>query len=204
MLRVRTSLSPLHKFRAIKTTLRYHLHSRPILTSMVFRGPQESPLYILSFLYLIHVYTISAMYASATMDSEQTSEKSNLFDDWNEKKQILDSNKRELIFKEGQIWWCSLGINVGEEVYGKGSKFSRPVIIMKKLSGNQCIIVPLTSKPHSGSWYYPLSFSTQNRWAMLHQIRSISANRLLEYKDSPTKEEFEKIKKSLTFLLGLS
>jgi len=38
------------------------------------------------------------------------------FDKWNMKKKKLDKNKRDLLFKEGEIWWCSLGVNIGEEV----------------------------------------------------------------------------------------
>ena len=37
------------------------------------------------------------------------------FDAWNFKKKELDKNKRDLLFKEGEIWWCSLGLNIGEE-----------------------------------------------------------------------------------------
>ena len=42
------------------------------------------------------------------------------FDQWNIKKKKHDTSKRYLFFKEGEIWWCSLGVNVCEEVYGKG------------------------------------------------------------------------------------
>lgn len=47
-------------------------------------------------------------------------EKLQKYDEWNkEKKKISDIDKK-VFFKEGEIWWCSLGINLGEEVYGKG------------------------------------------------------------------------------------
>ena len=35
-------------------------------------------------------------------------------------------------FKEGEIWWCHLGENVGTEMNGKGDFFTRPVLILKK------------------------------------------------------------------------
>ena len=35
---------------------------------------------------------------------------------------------------EGEIWWVRLGVNVGYEIDGKSSDFSRPVIIIKKSS----------------------------------------------------------------------
>ena len=129
--------------------------------------------------------------------------KQNLFDIWNEKKQKLDANKRSLLFKEGEVWWCSLGINVGEEVYGKGKEFTRPVIILKKLSSNTCIILPLTTKKRKGTWYFFLNVQKQDQWVMMNQIRSISANRLIKREDSLQNEVFIKLKKSVAQLLGL-
>ena len=37
------------------------------------------------------------------------------------------------LFNEGEIWWCSIGENVGMEISGKGSYFRRPVLIIRKL-----------------------------------------------------------------------
>jgi hypothetical protein len=34
----------------------------------------------------------------------------------------------------GDIWWASIGENVGSEINGKSRLFSRPVIIFKKLA----------------------------------------------------------------------
>ena len=132
---------------------------------------------------------------------EQNLEKVELFNSWNEQKQRLDSNRRRLLFKEGEIWWCSLGINVGEEVYGKGAEFSR---ILKKLTDNSCIVLPLTSKTRSGNWYHHLFLNNKDRWVMMHQIRSISANRLTEREATIFPEDLNELKKSVALLLGLS
>ena len=32
---------------------------------------------------------------------------------------------------EGDIWWASIGQNVGSEIGGKSKQFTRPVIILK-------------------------------------------------------------------------
>ena len=37
-------------------------------------------------------------------------------------------------FKEGELWWCSIGINVGVEIFGKGPDAVRPVVIFKKIN----------------------------------------------------------------------
>ncbi len=125
------------------------------------------------------------------------------FDKWNEKKKYLDTARRKLLFKEGEIWWCSIGINVGEEVYGKGEYFRRPVVVLRKLSQNSCIVMPTTTKERDGSWYHHLNIKNKNRWVMMNQVRLISANRLWVRESTLSQEEFEELKKSVATLLGL-
>ncbi|MBP9751301.1 MAG: type II toxin-antitoxin system PemK/MazF family toxin [Candidatus Moranbacteria bacterium] len=125
------------------------------------------------------------------------------FDEWNSKKKQLDVVSRKLLFKEGEIWWCSIGVNVGEEVYGKGEYFRRPVVILRKLSGNTCIVMPTTTRERSGSWYHHLNIRNKDRWVMMNQIRLISANRLWVRESTLSREEFEELKKSVAGLLGL-
>jgi mRNA interferase MazF len=36
-------------------------------------------------------------------------------------------------FKNGEIWWCSIGENIGSEMYGKGEFYRRPVLVIRKL-----------------------------------------------------------------------
>ncbi len=71
-----------------------------------------------------------------------------------------------------------MGENVGVEINGKSSTFARPVLIFKKLSRYGSLGIPLTSKPHQGSWYAPFRFQGRNQVAVLAQIRVISVSRL--------------------------
>ena len=68
------------------------------------------------------------------------------FDDWSKQKKNLERQNKKPTIREGEIWWCAIGANVGIEISGKGSGFSRPVLILKKLSSDGFIGVPLTSK----------------------------------------------------------
>ena len=125
------------------------------------------------------------------------------FDAWNEKKKQIDGSKRDLLFKEGEIWWCSLGMNIGEEVYGKGEDFRRPAVILKKLSRNSCIVMPTSTQKREGSWYHHLYVRDRERFVMMHQIRFISANRLSVRESALSRDEFSALKKSVAGLLGL-
>jgi mRNA interferase MazF len=50
------------------------------------------------------------------------------FDRWNACKKTTQTHRPPL-FSEGQVWWCRLGANVGDEQDGKGESFLRPVLV---------------------------------------------------------------------------
>lgn len=37
------------------------------------------------------------------------------FDNWNNQKKILDKTEQKFLFKQGEVWWCAVGTNVGDE-----------------------------------------------------------------------------------------
>ncbi len=41
------------------------------------------------------------------------------FDSWNKIKNVLDTKEQKFFFKEGEIWWMSVGLNVAKEVKEK-------------------------------------------------------------------------------------
>ena len=81
-------------------------------------------------------------------------------------------------FSEGEIWWCSLGENVGTEIGGKGEYFKRPVIVLAKIDYRSFIGTPMTSKPKEGSWYVSLKINGFKGTATLIQSRYLDSKRL--------------------------
>jgi mRNA interferase MazF len=79
---------------------------------------------------------------------------------------------------EGDIWWCSLGENVGSEINGKSGKFSRPAIVLKKLAHGFYFVIPTTSQDKDGSWYVPVRHKGNIMTACLQQARSLDHRRL--------------------------
>jgi hypothetical protein len=69
------------------------------------------------------------------------------FDRWNKKKKILNSDAEPLYFREGEIWWVHLGVNVGYEMDGKQDNFARPVIILRKYNKYSFLALPLNECP---------------------------------------------------------
>jgi mRNA interferase MazF len=70
----------------------------------------------------------------------------NLFEEWSEQKQNIYELKKFRHPKEGEIWWCSVGVNIGQEILGKGRFFTRPVLVVAVRETGEFIGVPLSSK----------------------------------------------------------
>jgi hypothetical protein len=57
------------------------------------------------------------------------------FEDWSKEKQNIEIfAPKTLPFREKEIWWCSIGINIGDEQDGKNELFERPVLILRKFN----------------------------------------------------------------------
>ncbi|MCK9272870.1 type II toxin-antitoxin system PemK/MazF family toxin [Candidatus Gracilibacteria bacterium] len=126
-----------------------------------------------------------------------------IFDNWNEEKKKIHNKKSEIYFKQGDIWRISLGINIKSESNGKGENFRRPVLILKKLSSDSCIVVPLSSKIKIGSWFYQYNLHGIKETALLYQIRMIHKNRFQRKIGELDEKDFSEIKKRLKNLLNL-
>lgn len=94
---------------------------------------------------------------------------------WIGLKEKLHTNPQKIPHvSEGQIWWASLGENIGFEINGK----RRPVLIFKKLSRGFYFVIPLTTQLHSGTWYVNYKQGGREITACLSQARSIDYRRL--------------------------
>ncbi len=115
------------------------------------------------------------------------------FQKWSTLKQKINGLPTRVLFKEGEIWWCSIGKNIGTEINGKSHKYSRPVIIFRKCSSQTFIGIPVSTKIKNGSWYYQFSINSISQCAVLVQMRSYDEKRLLEkYAEIPS-HVFEEI-----------
>lgn len=101
------------------------------------------------------------------------------FDAWHELKKQLDANNdNSTEFHEREIWWCSIGVNIGREQDGKNHAFERPVLIIRKFNNELATVVPLSSKIKTGSYFYTWTDVNKVSSVLLMQLRLISAKRL--------------------------
>ena len=116
------------------------------------------------------------------------------FDGWNKLKKEIDI-RNPIYVSERDIWFCSVGINVGSEQSGKHELFERPVLVIKTVTANTFIGVPLTSNKKKGSWYAEIESTDSS--AIISQIKLLDTRRLARKIGVVPIEEFEIIKNKL-------
>ena len=52
------------------------------------------------------------------------------FIEWTKLKIKIHFRKENVYFKEREIWWASLGMNIGYEENGKNETFERPTLVL--------------------------------------------------------------------------
>ena len=119
-----------------------------------------------------------------------------LFKDWFKIKISLWRKESRVVFKQGEIWWCSFGMNLGEEIFGKGLKFTRPVLVFRKFTGNSFLGLPLTTHERKGTWYVEITIHRKTNWVMLNQARILDKKRLTNRIGTLDNADFKKVKES--------
>ena len=98
------------------------------------------------------------------------------YDDWNILKKKISSSSRTY-FDKGEVWFASIGKNVGDEEDGKNEKWERPVLIIRKFNNNIFLGISLTSQEKSGKYYIKLKSFIST--AILSQVRLFDSKRLI-------------------------
>ena len=75
------------------------------------------------------------------------------FKKWHDKKTHLHDKGSRVFFHEREVWWCTLGVNVGVETDGKHASFERPALVVKKFNADMFWGLPLTSRERSGKFF---------------------------------------------------
>jgi mRNA interferase MazF len=124
------------------------------------------------------------------------------FEQWHRVKTGLDARRRSPTFQERQIWWCSLGVNIGHEEDGKGDYATRPVLIVRKFNRRIFWGVPLTTQIKDRLHYHRVHFKGVEQCVMLSQMRLWEARRLRSEMGQLPEDQFEGIREALKALLS--
>lgn len=117
------------------------------------------------------------------------------FDLWNEQKKQVEGNQlaHPFYFHEREVWWCSVGVNVGVEIDGKNDDFERPVLVIRKFNGMMFWGIPLTSKIKHLPYVIQVEHEKGHAFANLAQLRLFSSKRIRRKVTMLSEESFSKV-----------
>jgi mRNA-degrading endonuclease toxin of MazEF toxin-antitoxin module len=127
------------------------------------------------------------------------------YDEWNEVKKDIVVKNQNLTFKVREIYWLSVGQNIGYEIYGKGDEYLRPVLILRKFSKESFLGIPLTSVSKNDMFHFefvPIKGEKIN-YAILSQIKLFSAKRIKSKMGKISQDDFKSLKEKLKILIDL-
>jgi len=130
------------------------------------------------------------------------------FKKWHTRKERLNDDKPRVFFHEREVWWCSLGANIGFEQDGKGGKFARPVLIFKKFNNEIFWALPLSlqikSRKETAHFYALVELEDGiARTAILSQLRLIDGKRLLTKVGMINEKNYTEIQKAVIRLCSI-
>jgi mRNA interferase MazF len=99
------------------------------------------------------------------------------YDLWFPQKKQIDKERNPPSFRERDIWWCQIGVNIGFEIFGKSNSFSRPVLVLKKYSRFTFLGAPLSTTSPKFDLHVPTEINGKKGIIRLDQIRTFDARR---------------------------
>jgi mRNA interferase MazF len=125
------------------------------------------------------------------------------FDTWNKVKMQTEQEECKAFAHPREVWWCTLGVNIGAEIDGKNDSFERPVIVMKVYNKETMLVLPTTGRAKNDRFHTQLEIesidkntkeiTTRTVYVKLTQARVISNKRLKRKVGVIEKETFSNI-----------
>lgn len=124
------------------------------------------------------------------------------FDGWSKVKKETHHEGARKYCHTREIWWCTFGINIGNEQDGSGREYRRPVIILKGFSTETCLTVPLTTSSKEHRFRLRVgNVDGKEAQALLSQVRVIDTLRLVRKIGYLHKDTFQIIRKAVKDML---
>jgi mRNA-degrading endonuclease toxin of MazEF toxin-antitoxin module len=114
--------------------------------------------------------------------------------DWCGIKVQLQASNITLFPYRKEIWWASLGQNIGVEINGKNNRYERPVLVIKVFNSDSLLIAPITSNVNKKVYAFPFTnLDRETNYVRISQMRTISSKRLIRKVGEMSDTEFENI-----------
>ncbi len=124
------------------------------------------------------------------------------FSQWNKNKMEINEREINRWCRPRDIWWCTVGVNIGFEQDGKGENFVRPVVVLQSFGKYTAIVVPITTSIKENKYHVylgkPLGLKAS---AIITQVRLIDTKRLIEKAGKLEDGVFDNVKRAVKDLL---
>ncbi len=124
------------------------------------------------------------------------------FSGWNIEKERIHVDEENRFYKKRDIWWCSIGLNVGFEEDGTSKSYQRPVLVLKGFSKHVCWVIPITTSKKKNSYHIKIGeIEGRECFAIISQLRLIDTKRFTDRLFIVDKAIFEEIRKAVRDLV---
>ena len=119
------------------------------------------------------------------------------FVSWHKLKSSLDERTQFPTYQRRDIWWCSIGTNIGHEVDGKNEFFNLPVLVLRKFNKHIFLGIPLTTQIKENPYYIKITIHGREQCAMISQIRTYESKRLTKQLGKLDDVDFNKVREAI-------
>lgn len=130
------------------------------------------------------------------------------FDGWHPVKKRIEVDCKVPTIRQREIWWCSIGINIGVEQDGKNDLYERPVLVVRKFNNRHFMGIPLTTQLKAFPLRHTVFYGSGKKssiieaQALLSHMRSYDAMRLTRHVARLGTEQFNELMVGVRNMLG--
>ncbi len=124
------------------------------------------------------------------------------FNGWMTLKNSIHNSGSRPGYKTREVWWVSIGRNVGFEEDGKGKFYNRPVLILRGFSKEFFLGIPLSHTSNRGKYYHDFIMNGKVSVALLSQMRAFDTLRLISKCGMISIQDFNNIKKKCITIIN--
>ena len=124
------------------------------------------------------------------------------FAGWHKLKASLNVRENAPSFQPREIWWCSIGVNIGHEEDRKNQFYNRPVLIIRKFNSHIFWWIPLTTQIKENLYYHKINFNDKEQCVMLTHMRPLESKRLTAKMGKLSSKQFLEIVGRVKNIIG--
>jgi mRNA interferase MazF len=123
--------------------------------------------------------------------------------DWNAVQARMQISVQSQFPVRKQIWWASIGQNIGVEVNGKNNRFERPVLVLYAFNSHSLLVAPLTSTTDKHRFLIKFEHCGKIESVNISQLRTLSGKRFIKKISIMPANDFERVLTAIQEFLSI-